>query len=110
MEPKVIRNGEAQVLMEGEEFTQLYFHTDKLLFSIGNLLPGQRAVLDKGHKESDEICYVIQGKLVMHLANLDKYYLLNEGDAILIPPGEPHYSINVGDEKAITAWATAPKL
>lgn len=110
MEGKVIRKGEAKILIEGEEFTQIYFHTDKLIFSVGNLLPGHKSSLDKGHKDADEFCYVIQGKLVMHLPGLDKYYLLNEGDAILIPPGEPHYTVNVGEEKAISAWVCAPTL
>jgi mannose-6-phosphate isomerase-like protein (cupin superfamily) len=109
-EAKVIRNGEGKILLEGEECTQIYAHTDKLVFSISTLLSGQRACLDKGHKESDEICYVIDGTIVMHLTNQDKYYLLNKGEAILIPPGEPHYSVNVGEKKSITAWACAPKL
>ena len=110
MEAKIVRQGQARAIMEGEEFTEIYFYTDKLIFSTGCLLPGQRASLDKGHKDSDEVCYVIKGKLLMHLPNLDKYYLLTAGDAILIPPGEPHYSINVGEEKAISVWACAPKL
>ena len=110
MDAKIIRKGEAKTLMEGEELTQIYFHTEKIIFSISSLLPGQRASLDKGHKDSDEICHVIQGKLVMHLPDQDRYHLLNEGDAILIPQGEAHYSINVGEEKSIAAWACAPTL
>ena len=96
MDAKIIRKGEAKTLMEGEELTQIYFQTEKIIFSISSLLPGQKASLDRGHKNSDEICRVIQGKLVMHLPDQDRYHLLNEGDAILIPQGEAHYSINAG--------------
>ena len=38
------------------------------------------------------------------------FHLLNEGDAILIAQGEPHYSVNVGEKKSITAWSCAPYL
>jgi Mannose-6-phosphate isomerase len=110
MEPIITRKGKAKILIEGEEFTQVYASTDKIIFAISSLQPGQRACLDKGHKGSDEICYVINGKIVMHLPGLKEFYLLNEGDSILIPPGESHYAINVGDKEAITAWSCAPSL
>jgi oxalate decarboxylase/phosphoglucose isomerase-like protein (cupin superfamily) len=110
MKASIVRKNEVNVMLEGEEFTRVYAHTDRLIFSIGSLLPGQRACLDKGHEGSDEICYVIKGTIVMHLPSAEQYCLLSAGDAILIPPGESHYSVNVGDEPAITAWACAPKL
>jgi mannose-6-phosphate isomerase-like protein (cupin superfamily) len=110
MAAQVIRSNQTKPIMEGEEFTKIYAHTDKLIFSIGSLLPGQKAELDSGHEGSDEICYVITGHIMMHLPNLEEYHELQAGDAILIPPGEPHYSINVGTDRAETAWACAPKL
>jgi oxalate decarboxylase/phosphoglucose isomerase-like protein (cupin superfamily) len=110
MEAKIIKNGDGEFLIEGEECTQIYFRTDKIVFSISTLLPGQKACLDKGHKNSHEICYVIQGSLIMHLPEQKKYYHLNTGDAILIPEGEPHYSINVGNDMSLTAWSCAPEL
>ncbi|MBC8390426.1 MAG: cupin domain-containing protein [Actinobacteria bacterium] len=110
MEAVITRKGEGEILIEGEEFTEIHAKTDKLIFSISSLLPGQHACLDKGHKGSDEVCYVACGSIVMHLPEKKEYHLLNEGDSILIPPGEPHYSINVGEVKSVTVWACAPKL
>lgn len=110
MEPKLIRDGEGKFIMEGEEKTQIYAHTDKLIFSVSTLLPGQKACLDKGHKDAHEVVYVIQGELMLHLSGIDKYYNLKKGDCLLIPEGEPHYSINTGQEMSIAAWACAPHL
>ncbi len=110
MEARIMKNGEGEFIIEGEECTQIYFRTDKMVFSISTLLPGQKACLDKGHKDSHEICYVIKGTLIMYLPEKNKYFHLNPGDAILIPDGEPHYSVNVGEEKSLAAWACAPRL
>ncbi|HHT08824.1 MAG TPA: cupin domain-containing protein [Atribacter sp.] len=107
MKGKVIKRGQGKIIMEGDECTEIYAFTDKIAFSISTLLPGQRACLDPGHKNADEICYVIQGKIVIHFPDEEEYYLLETGDALLIPPGVSHYSINVGEEKSITAWAGA---
>ena len=79
-------------------------------FTISTLLPGQKACLDKGHDGADEVCYVISGTIVLHLPDTSEYHKLNEGDGILIPEGQSHYSINVGEIKSVTAWACAPHL
>jgi quercetin dioxygenase-like cupin family protein len=96
--------------MEGEECTQIYAHTDKLVFSVSTLLPGQRACLDEGHEGADEIVYLIRGTLLLHLPDTDESFRLKEGDALLIPPGAAHYSINVGDGRSVAAWSCAPHL
>ena len=62
MSARVTRYNETKNLLEGEEFTKVYFHTDKLIFAVSTLLPGQKACLDKGHQGADETCYVIEGK------------------------------------------------
>ncbi|MCG8454365.1 MAG: cupin domain-containing protein [Spirochaetales bacterium] len=110
MDAKVIRDGEGRFIMEGQECTQVYAHTDKLIFSVSTLLPGQQACLDQGHDEAHETVYVIQGTLMIHLPDSDQFFKLNPGDCLLIPPGEAHYSINVGEEKSIAAWSCAPHL
>ena len=95
MESKLLKKGEGKILIEGDEFTEIFWHSDKLLFSISSLLPGQRASLDPGHPGSDEVCYVIQGTIVMHLPEKDLHFVIKAGDALFIPPDEPHYAINV---------------
>ena len=106
----ITKDGEGRFIMEGEECTQVHCHTDKLIFATSTLLPGQKASLDKGHKDAHEICYVIEGTIMMHLPSKDKSYRLGKGSSILIPQGESHYSINVGETTSITAWACAPHL
>jgi quercetin dioxygenase-like cupin family protein len=46
----------------------------------------------------------------MHLPEKDLHFVIKAGDALFIPPDEPHYAINVEQEKAIMAWALAPRL
>ena len=110
MGTKVIRSNETRNLLEGEEFTKVYCHTDKLIFAVSTLLPGQKASLDKGHKDADETCYVIKGHVAVHLTGLNEVHELKEEDCIIIPQGEPHYTVNIGEIKSVTAWACAPHL
>ena len=110
MKTKVIRKDEGEFLLEGEECSQIYLKTGRLIFTVSTLLPGQKACLDKGHAGADEVCYVINGTIIMYLPGMDQYHKLNEGDAILIPEGESHYSVNIGEIKSVTAWACAPHL
>jgi oxalate decarboxylase/phosphoglucose isomerase-like protein (cupin superfamily) len=110
METKIIRKDQGQFLLEGEELSQIYFKTDRLVFTLSTLLPGQKACLDKGHKGADEVCYVIKGTILIHLPDIGEYHRLGKGDAILIPDGQAHYSVNVGQVKSVTAWACAPHL
>ncbi len=110
MGTRIVRYNETRNLLEGEEFTKVYFHTDKLVFAVSTLLPGQKACLDKGHKDADETCYVIEGEVAIHLTNLNEIHELHKGDCILIPQGEPHYTVNIGEKKSVTAWACAPHL
>ena len=110
MDKKVIRYNETKNLLEGDEFTKVYFHTDKLIFAVSTLLPGQKACLDEGHKGADETCYVIDGHIAIHLPGLDEVHELHKGDCILMPEGESHYTVNIGEKKSVTAWACAPHL
>ena len=110
MKTKIIRKDEENFLLEGEECSQIYVKTGKLIFTISTLLPGQKACLDKGHDEADEVCYVINDTIIMHLPSMEEYHKLNESDAILIPEGKTHYSVNIGEIKSATAWACAPHL
>ncbi len=110
VEPQLVKEGAGRFILEGQECTQVYFHTDKIVFSVSTLLPGQQACVDKGHPDAHEIVYVSQGTLVLHLTGINRFYRLHKGDALLIPPGEPHYSVNVGTEQSVAVWACAPRL
>ncbi len=110
MSTKLVRYNDTKNLLEGDEFTKVYFHTDKLIFATSTLLPGQKACLDKGHRGADETCYVIEGRVAIHLPDLQEVHELHKGDCILIPEGEAHYTVNIGDTMSVTAWACAPHL
>lgn len=109
-EPVLLKKGAGKFIMEGQECTEILHHTDKIVFSVSTLLPGQQACLDKGHAEADEIVYLVQGSLMLHLPSIERFFRMEAGDSLLIPPGVSHYSINVGTEMSVAVWACAPKL
>jgi mannose-6-phosphate isomerase-like protein (cupin superfamily) len=108
--PAVVRHKEGTFLLEGEELTEVYFQTDKIVVAVSTLLPGQKACVDEGHEGAHEICYVAEGTVVMHFPRLDRCELLEKGDAVLVPEGQPHYTVNTGQSLSITVWACAPHL
>ena len=109
-EVAVRRANEARVLMAGDEMAAMYFWTDRLVFSVSEIPPGRRSSRDPGHKGADEVCYVVEGSLVIEFPALQRWERLNAGDAVLIPQGQPHVAINPGDRTAVSVWATAPQL
>ena len=106
----LIRERDAEVIMEGAECVHLYFQTDKLLFDVATIPPGQRTPLDPGHQGAHEVAYLIKGHIVFEFPNKKKFMELYPGDAVLIPEGEPHAVVNVGDETAVMSWSLAPHL
>ena len=109
-EIEVCRASQTRTLMAQDELGSMYFWTDRLVFTVCQLPPGGRSTLDPGHRGADEVCYVIQGTLVLEFPELQRWERLSAGDAILIPENEPHTVINPGDTAAVSAWATAPHL
>jgi mannose-6-phosphate isomerase-like protein (cupin superfamily) len=109
-EVRAVREADAQVIMEERECTLVYFHTDKLLFSVSTLFPGDRSALDPGHVGAEEVVYVVDGTIVMEFPATKRFVKLQTGDALLIPDSEPHLFHNVGAEPAKLTWATAPHL
>lgn len=99
---------DANVFMEGREVCRQYFQTDKITFGLSELAPGEIGDLDPGHSEADEVFFCMQGHVLCYFPEEDKYYELEKGDALLIPPGNGHKLFNMWDEKAIVIWACAP--
>ncbi len=98
------------ILMEDDECSRIYFWTDKIIFSVCTLLPGQTTPMDPGHKGAHEIVYCIQGEVVFHLPDEDRYERIQEGDALCLPDGAPHKAINVGEKVAKLSWSLAPHM
>jgi oxalate decarboxylase/phosphoglucose isomerase-like protein (cupin superfamily) len=106
----LIRQPDAKVLLEGNEFVRIYAHTDKLLFAVASIPAGLRGPLDPGHAGAHEVAYVIKGHFVFEFPNSHKFIELREGDAVLIPEGEAHCPVNIGEELGVVSWSLAPHM
>lgn len=106
MNTKIVKPEQADIFMEGLEVCRLYFKTNQITFGTSELQPGQTGAVDPGHKNSHEIFFVVRGSVLLKCG--EKLYQLNEGDAQLIPPGEPHQLTNIGSCIALVTWSMAP--
>lgn len=100
------RPSDTTIFMEGPEVVRLYFKTDKLTFGTSQLNPGQTGAVDRGHPHSHEVFFVARGTVLLKCA--DKYFEMHEGDAVLVPPSEPHQLTNIGLDIAIVTFSLAP--
>ncbi len=105
--PRVIREADATILMEGDEFCRHYVSTGKITFGTSSLQPGQRGAIDVGHPDSHEVFFCIRGHVLINTVG-SEHYELRAGDLIVIPEGIPHTLINVGDEPALVSWSAGP--
>lgn len=109
--PTLIREQDAEIVMEGAEFVRVYANTGKILFSVATLPPGQQGAVDPGHQDAHEIAYVIKGQVIFEFPDSSPKWLeLRPGDAVFIPEDAAHSVINVGDEIAVISWSLAPDL
>lgn len=106
-EPVVVKRGQARVFLEGPELCREYMRTEKIWFGTSTLHAGDRGAIDTGHPGAHEIFFVVTGHVLL-LGDEEKYYELDEGDAILFPEGVPHTIINIGEVMATLIWAGGP--
>jgi uncharacterized RmlC-like cupin family protein len=107
----VCRRLDAKPLMEGGELANVYFMSDKIVFSSSVLPPGQKSVRDPGHEGAHEVVYCMRGEIVIEIGDGKGHFVrLVEGDAALIYEGVPHTAYNAGAEPAEMIWAAAPSL
>ena len=102
----VIRLRDSKEFMEGDEKCHLYFKSDRMIFGTSYLEPGKEGGVDPGHKHGEEVFFVAKGRVTCKFSEISKD--LEEGDAVIIPIGEPHKLINNSDEPALVCWALAP--
>ena len=100
---------DAKTLMDESELVREYYRTDRLTFGTSEIMPGKVGGLDPGHSEADEVFFCAQGHFLCHFPEEDKYYELNQGDALLIPQGRAHRLYNIGEEKGMIVWCCAPR-
>ena len=108
MEPTKVTKAEAKAFLEGDEFCRLYYKTEQLLFGTSTLQPGKKGAVDPGHKKGHEIFYATKGQVVCNFPKIGKQVELEEGDIVVIPPGEPHELTNNGTVEAVVVWSLAP--
>jgi oxalate decarboxylase/phosphoglucose isomerase-like protein (cupin superfamily) len=109
----VVRQQDAEIVIEGGECVRVYANTGKILFSVATLPAGQKGALDPGHQGAHEVAYVIQGHIIAEFPDRKdnkKWLELRAGDAVIIPEGEAHSIINIGEETAVVSWSLAPDL
>lgn len=58
------------------------------------------------HRSSENIYYVLAGRLTVRLDGVD--HELHPGDAAIIPPGTPHSATNTGREETVLIEIYAP--
>ena len=109
-EPQLVRRLDATALIEGDEFVRKYFHTERLVFAVSVLQPGQKSALDPGHAGADEVCYVVEGGIAVVFPDSNLVRELEAGDGILIPDSVAHEIVGLGTEPAVMVWCTAPGL
>jgi uncharacterized cupin superfamily protein len=108
---ELCRRLEATPLMEGGELANVYFMTDKIVFSSSVLSPGQKSSRDPGHEGAHEVVYCMRGEVVVEIGDGRGHFVrLEAGDAALIFEGVPHTAYNPGAEPAEMIWAAAPSL
>jgi len=105
-EVKVVKFKNTKEFYDGDERCNLYVKTNKIVFGTSYLEPGKEGAVDPGHKFGEEIFFVAKGKVTCKFSKVSKN--LEEGDAVIIPVGEPHKLINKHNEAALICWALAP--
>ncbi|MFG0930686.1 cupin domain-containing protein [Staphylococcus gallinarum] len=106
METKIVKPEDADVFLEGSEVCREYIKTDLITFGTSELHPGVTGAVDEGHKNSQEVFYVVKGTVLLRCG--EKLYELNEGDAQIIPEDTPHQLTNIGECIAKVSWSLAP--
>lgn len=102
----VVQAGDARRFMEGPELCREYFRNPHMWFGTSMLAPGDTGAVDVGHPISVEIYYCAAGTASVKVGDAD--HALSPGDALVIPPGEPHTISNVGTDTLTIVWAGAP--
>jgi len=107
---EVCRSDRGFMVTAVDELFSINFWTDRMIFCVSEIPPGGRSMVDPGHKDADEVFYVVNGTLVMEFPNSGRCEKLKAGDSIIIPQDEPHVMFNPGDSIVRSVVATAPHL
>lgn len=93
----------------GNEVVRYFFQTDKITFGMSEVPPYMNGTVDTGHQDADEVFICAKGHVLCYFPEEDKYYEMEQYDALLIPPSMGHQIFNIGPEEAVIFFACAPK-
>jgi len=110
MDIKIGRFERFKISKFGDLICRDYFKTSKITSGIVIVPPGGKGDVDPGHKDADEVFTVCSGSIVVIFPDMNKEVELKTGDAVLVPPDEPHIVENKGKEEAVFVYTGAPKL
>jgi mannose-6-phosphate isomerase-like protein (cupin superfamily) len=103
---RVVSAGRAREFCEGPERCLEYLRSAHLWFGTSTLQPGEEGAVDTGHEKSTEVFYCAVGRV--EVWDGTEAHVLEEHDALIIPPGVPHTLRNTGSVTALVVWAGAP--
>jgi mannose-6-phosphate isomerase-like protein (cupin superfamily) len=103
----VTRLDEAPSWREGQELCRSYRKDSEMAFGTSYLEPGHSGAVDSGHQRGKEVFFCAYGRVIVEFS-AGNTVRLAEGDAVIIPPTEPHTLINDSDEPVLIVWSLAP--
>ena len=113
MKPVVIKKETARQFGKIEKCRE-YIRSERITFGTSTLEPHTTGGIDWGHKDADEVWFIVRGIVRMRTPkseyNNESVYELNEGDVIVVPQNVPHEVTNIGDTTAIMSWSLAPGM
>ena len=107
----IVNIGEAEpfVTKDGSEIRELLAHRNSCIrkqsLAEARVAPGQ-STQPHYHPKSEEIYYILHGVGRMRIGNECRD--VGSGDAIAIPPGEPHSITNTGNKTLLFLCCCAP--
>jgi mannose-6-phosphate isomerase-like protein (cupin superfamily) len=110
MKGKIARFSNRKEVAFGDLKYTIYFKSKMLTSGIAVLPAGGKGDVDSGHKDAEEVFTINSGSITVSLPDSGARYELGPGDALLIPPGEPHIVENNGKKDAVITFTAAPGL
>ena len=109
MDIKNIAEVPAFTTKDGSEIRELLAHRNSCIrkqsLAEARLLPGAATTLHY-HPLTEEIYYILAGEARMRIG--DEEHTVGAGDAVAIPPGQPHQITNMGIETLTFLCCCAP--
>ena len=108
--PRTAGPGDQAQFAFGDLLVTKYFETQRIAFGRAVLPAGGAGDVDPGHKDAEEVIYVISGTVVCVFPDNGETVEVSQGHALLVPPERPHKLENHTGEEACITYSCAPQL